>query len=753
MRGVALVLLFALLGAAATAQQITVRSGEHGEFTRLVLTIPEASDWSIVDGADSRSKKVKFATGGKTFDTSEVFQRINRNRISDLSVSEAGAALTIKLACTCSVSAFLMQSTLLVIDVKPGGAPGQVISRPKPVARPAIAQPGGQFSEVKVGPWPRIGLPKKGSSLLPALDLPAEPTDLEDLTRSSDLEPGTFELALAEQLAAAATEGVLEPAFRSLPRVQSAEPTLSDSPETHGAETQDYGEIVDSAGETIAEALENQSPFGSETRVRIGANSCIRDSSLNIEDWATEDGLTGTIPDLRRSLYGELDRIDPDVMKDLAKAYIHFGFGLEARSILAMDSKAPDKTLSAMARIVDGGFDQAGVFADQTDCDGRAAMWAMLAAAALPVSAQIDDIAILRSFEELPLHLRKLLGPKLATRLAEEGKPKTARDVLLRLRRATGDVSTEEMDFSEAKIDRLEGALHEAKAILDDIATGRSKNGPEALIALIELAAQEDATVPEDMLELAAAYTTELRETEQGSDLWLAHLRALISNDRFDEAFSELKTETSGLEESLAIGRSELFLATARRGEDITFLRHSVAATADQKENMPERVLRAVAERLLDLGLPQEAAKWVSVDRGETASREWRILNARNLLAEFKPEEAEIALIGLDGEDVLGLRAEARWLMGDYDYVKTVQAELGNDRGARDAAWLAGDWQSVALSDDDPLSAAASLVRTDQPKHTDEGPSLQLAESLALESARLRETLNTLLVHTQLAAD
>jgi hypothetical protein len=115
----------------------------------------------------------------------------------------------------------------------------------------------------------------------------------------------------------------------------------------------------------------------------------------------------------------------------------------------------------------------------------------------------------------------------------------------------------------------------------------------------------------------------------------------------------------------------------------------------------------------------------------------------------FRPEAAELLLIGLQGDDALRLRAEARAAMGDHDFAQSLFSRLGVDDRARDSAWLSGNWAQVA-GRDDALSRAAQLATEEDAVPEGEDISLAYAEALTEGSADVRATLQALLKETRL---
>lgn len=722
------------------AQDLRVRSGEHGDFTRLVFDMPADTEWRVTQ-PERRSLLVKFDTQGLKVDLSQVFDRISTERISEVTPLTTGIGVSIGLGCDCDADSFLYQEDMLVVDIRDstGGETlfesGDAFSDPPDTPARATTDQHA-LSELRLGSDPGIGPQETGSVLFPQFLSEEIGRAGAQPEKSSAIHDGVFEKMLVEQLARAATEGLLVPAV-SLPRAHenTAIPDAFSVSVPHDRPP------------TIDASISSGDPHDPETRIRIGGDVCIGDTALDISSWGTEDTLENGIPELRSRLFGEFDRFDEDTAAALAKAYVYLGFGAEARALLDLLSEPPDQGVFALAGIVDGQIDGAGVFADQSNCEGAAALWSLLGSASLPERAKINSNAVIRSFEALPLHLRTLLGPRLAIRLAEEGAPESARSVLSRLARARGETN-EQMAFSSAQLDLLDGAEGSARPKLEHLADGTGSNAARAIADTIEIAIRDGESIDPKVGDLAGAYATELRDTDQGPKLWLAQIRALAAAGRYDEAFRVLLSDLDHPVDSRPEAASDALRLLEGNANDTDFLKHALTG-ADRFDGLARpAVALTVASRLLDLEFPDAAERWMSLGGVDRAARETRLLRARLHLARSEPEQAEIALVGLQGDDALRLRALAREMMGDFEYATTAYASIGDVRQSEHAAWLAGDWTRLD-GRNDPIGMTAGIAETRLPAVEEAPPSLAMAEELAGTSSNARETLRRLLDETR----
>lgn len=751
------IILF-LLAFPAWAQEVRVRSGEHGDFTRVVLDLPAKLDWSV-EQISSSAIDVIFEQGGLSFDVSRALERLSDGRVTGVSNLPGGQGVRIDLGCACVPRSYSATDRMLVVDLRLGEFESRGISKDQPPDKPdgqaTVSGSTTSFpSGVRIGQNPGIGPAAGENSLLPSFSAVASRSvqaEEPELVAPESIDRRLFEQLLAEQLATAATDGLLDPAMRYIPEPDENKAMVPEA--VSGKETA-QGTPSASAPEVrvLQGALSGRVAGDMQSRVRIGGSGCVPDQDVDLATWGGDDPLNDSIPELRGRLFGEFDRLDHEVMINLARAYISIGFGTEARAVLDLEPERHEPFLYALASIVDGNTDRSGVFTNQEDCNGVVSFWALIGSKDLSGNSAINENAILTTFEGLPLRLRRLLGPRLATRFAEEGLPEAARNVLARLERATGGVN-DDMLFSEAQIDRLDGSHADAHQTLNEIASRSGPNAPEAMVQAIELATENRETVNERLADLSGAYSTELRDTEKGPELWLAHLRALTANGQYDEGFGNLFDQPAYPETVRAKAVTDLLTLLAEQAQDTAFLKH-VLATPDRYDGLASaQSALLVARRLLDLGLPQPAKRWLDfagIDRREPQAR---ILRAMAHLAQREPKQAEISLVGLEGKEILGLRAKARRMMGDYTYAAEAYASLGDMQDARTSAWLAGDPSLAMEIEPDVLSAAMQMRQEQIPDPLSNAPSLAIAETLAGSGSETVDTIRALLEATRIPAE
>ncbi len=715
----------------AAAQTIPVRSGEHDGFSRLVFDIPPGLAWSLETDKSKNRARLTLGTGRPQLETEGVFDRIDTARVAALLQEPNSAVVNIDMNCACDVSAFVLRDRMLVVDVSESDEPS---AQPVETADDTLRQ---AFTTVVLDDVPRVG-PAPVQDALPR-PLRIEP-HLEnaraEIARRAAAEEDLGE-GLTQRLAQAATQGLLTPA------VTPPAPPPAPSPKALAQQPETEPSSLVSQLETALAGLQ-ANPTDSR-QIRIGAKQCVPDQALDLASWSTVDNVVDAVSMDRQRLFGEFDKVDESVLQDLVQSYLHFGFGAEARALLPLAELPNDDVLRALSYLLDDKSDPNRHFRGQAGCSGAAALWALLDHANEPIKTEIDTNAVLRAFEELPQHLKSYLGPILASRLTEANQTEAARSMLSRLKRQEGE-TTDQIALGTARLDALDGAVAQAEAVLGDLARSNGPTAPEALTGAIALANENDLPIEEDLVDLSAAFATELRATEDGAQMWQTYQDALLSSGRFDEAFDRLNTATDLPDKQMAeMWRSGL-AALTERAPDVTFLKHVLRTTSERPDAVDVTLQRAIATRLLDLGMPDPALDILQTNAFAANERAHKLLQARAHLALSQPEQAEILLIGLSGEESTALRAEARRMMGDFDYAQLAYDAIGNEDAALESAWLSSDWQRVSASEVPALAQAADLAQNAVTAPTE--PSLAGATSLVSASEAARAALRDLLETT-----
>lgn len=725
------VLVLALIASASAAQSVKVRSADHVGFSRIVLYFPGRTEWHWEGKARERTLRVGRA--GLRFDVSQVFDKMSNTHVEAVTPLADPPGLRLDLACDCRLEAAWHGTSMLVIDIS-DPAPDV----PPPAERP-LALMASQTAAALAAP-----------RLAPDL----QPQDLPELASGQPQPPATPETApilsaareiLAQQIARAAGLGLVtaRPAIAPPAAGQDEMPPVAEVEEATPAPAVNVPDHM-SAENSIDRAFAENAP---QPRNPVG-NACTPDHLLNVPGWGTSAPFGLQVGSLRARLLGEFDRVQRDAVADLARLYVFFGFGAEALEVLDLDPDAdpPAVVLRELALILDDR--PAGtVLRGQTDCDSDAALWSALAHDRLGPGMVLDVDAMLRALERLPLHLRQVLGPQLAHKLLGAGQDAAAERVLRILDRGPTP-ATPAQAFLHAETMPDDAAPAAVDAALADVVEENAENAAQALIRRIDRRIRLGQGVPDELAQLAGAYALEQRSAATGPELARVYIEATAAAGDFETAFDEMDRLAPELSPEIRDRVLTTLLGLgADAADDIGFLSHALRLRDVAPERIAPEAANRVARRLLDLGFPADAAFYLRAQATGPEMRDRQMLRAEVALSEGRPQQAQVEVLGLTGEDVNLLRARAQAMVGRHRAAHALFLGAGEADAATSEAMRAGDWQEVQAIADPALADMAQLVAAasaDEPEDMGQGI-LARNQALLEEAAAARGIVERLL--------
>lgn len=97
------------------AEKIKVISGEHADFSRIVVQFGSQTDW--IFGRVEGGYELRSSLTDSNFDLSEVFKFIPKTRVEMIDSNSPGS-LFLKVSCKCSADAFELRKGRIVMDIK-----------------------------------------------------------------------------------------------------------------------------------------------------------------------------------------------------------------------------------------------------------------------------------------------------------------------------------------------------------------------------------------------------------------------------------------------------------------------------------------------------------------------------------------------------------------------------------------------------------------------------------------------------------
>jgi hypothetical protein len=676
-----LAVLFAL-AAPAAADTARVYSGEHGDFTRLVIELPVATDWTL----GRTQQGYAFAVGVEDqpeYDLSDVWQRIARTRLAGLGVEQGSGALTLELACECHVFPFEYRTGVVVLDIKPGPPPpGSAFE----IAFLAPTTKGEDALQVSEGPstggydWlsdVSATKPKRSEVSLP-LPLATEGISLEPLRD-----------AMLQDIAQGAADGLVD--------MRLPNPRQNDRQIDPGALPWSSIRFGEQPGIMV-----NDPDFLAEGMTPKG--NCAEAELLDLASWGQDKAPVDLLSEARSGLYGEFDLPDSKAILRSVQLHVYLGFGAEAEQHAALAEIGSEiaglELYRSMARIIDEESDPETPFAGMLDCDGPAALWAALARDRLPSGPGVNRDAILRGFVALPSHLRSHLGASLAERFLALDDADAARVIRDAMQRSP-QTDPSDIALLDAKSDLQSG---ETEAALDHAreAVALDGNGADALVALVETHFRKLEPISPEVAEALLALQGEMSGTEMAPDVDRAIMLAQALSGQTEAALSGVGT----MPDSLA----DVWRVVQDRATDDDFLRAAVLPFGSSPPGLPRDLDLTVANRLVTLGFPDAALVWLDPVQ-PTDPPEFRMVAARAEIDRGNAQAAADLLSGATEVEAIALRARALRLLDPSSGTERALAEMEQAPATALDEGSAGDLSSSGPVDPEIWRTAERLAQ------------------------------------------
>ncbi len=440
MRRLALPLLMAALPAPALAVEVGVEAFDA--MTRVTIPVTSTGEW-IVERGEGRIRLRTDNLGGALTAPGET-----DGRLSGISVFEGRdyTGIEIGFACDCEATHFYGENGIVIVDVTER-APGPADAAPAPVME---AEP---VEQTLASPPPAARTwgssrverePPATQGRILYYDRPAPPP-------AAPLRMQPIPVPAASPPVRVATPGVPAPAPASdeAPVAAPAPRAKPPAPARRIASTSDDA-AIDALREVVLEKL----ALGVE-QGRITMNSgadreresyiptgCPDEAALDLKRIVGLTGFREGLAPLRVDVYDEMKQINPAAVRMLARHFIAFGLGAEARAVIeAFETDgAPERLILDMAAVLEGERDKPEErLLLKPGCGPRAAVWAAM------VAAEARDGTVRERFEsareavfDVPGPLRKILVARIALGLMDEGDRESAMRLWRNLQTARG---------------------------------------------------------------------------------------------------------------------------------------------------------------------------------------------------------------------------------------------------------------------------------------------------------------------------
>ncbi len=730
------------VGFGVAAETVTVRSGEHETYTRLVLKLPQKANWEISRKLDQATLEISLKN--LVFDTSRVFDRIPKTRLNNIFQPISESALVLQLNCKCNVVGFVESETLLVVDITDSPSPA-VQERVSTLLPSNLLRYRTNLSPEKTstGELGQVTLPTITTT---RADIEfasvALPETKEGRTRNIGM--NVSEQRLLEQIGRASEQNLLTPLVADRP-VASGSDITSVSFEERRAEGAGHVGVAVSA---VTVVDRDMSRVSRELSHLNSEQKCLPAQLVALSTWGDSRSFSEQISDIRSSLFGEFDKINSETVLKLARTYLFFGFGAEAKAILKLSSEtnSDQSVLFDMAAVLDDhSGSQVTSFKQQLGCDGDVSLWAVLAEPNIATSADISVVQ--QAFARLPKHLRIQLGPRLSRIYSLAGQTEAASSFLRAIDRIE-DGAGPEHGLANAILLQSQGQPEAAIEKMESVVKTNSAVAPTAIVELTDLHLEEGNTLSSEFPELVGAYAQEYRSEESGADLRRAHSISSALADQFDASFAtirEIETVDGKSEASSAI--VPVLALLIENADDVTFLKHGLWIARTPANGLPEEMKADYARRLIDLGFPQAAIDVANMDGARPTSPELRLLKAEAAIDLGQPHRALVELLSLPGPAAGHLRALAMQQNGDDLLAGEAFLHAQLDGAATRSFWLADSADNAPPGDENEYSTIVKIsekLLLEPAQQTDLAP-MSSARALLLNSESTRGGIDDLL--------
>lgn len=542
------------------AQTVPVRSGEHADFTRIVVDLGRDATWDWTVGDQGTSVAVRFGQPGLRFDLSGVFDLIPRDRLADVTSREP-SVLQLQLACACRVTEYPFGARYLVLDIFDPAPDAQAASSqfslaaseddPPPAFLPVWQDPqtAGQASTRPVSPRIAAGLPL----------IPPE-TNAPETTPFAQVLDQALQATVAEGLLSASNQMRMSQANQVAPGPAGADMNLG------------FADLI----ELTQEMQQGQSR---------AAFYCPLGASELMASWVPDASFMQALTDLRAGTVDATGRLLAEGQVRLARFQAAHGLGVEALSNLRAQSGPQITFLRAVANLMElRGNIPPQVF---QECPGFAVWEALRQAQVGGTATGIDQNAVVTSFRGLPEVTRGIIHARLLEFLSTQGYTT-----------AYGQLQ----EFLDRTVDRPAAVpTDDASQPLSAVETP-SHNVATALLArfdTLDLAAQ---TQDSDRA-LLDSFRTEYRGTQHEPAFWAAAVRSRLVSDDLPSAQTILDEGRFAYDDVYPQVYTEFLAYVTDQMDDIAFLR--VAMALDQPDGLPpppDSLVPRVSARLAELG-------------------------------------------------------------------------------------------------------------------------------------------------------
>lgn len=561
-----------------------LRAGEHRDFTRLVMALPDGTEWRLQNGTDHVD--LIFKGSDLRVDLSQTFERIPRTRLRAVEPLENGIRMF--LNCPCRVEPVNGIIGQAVLDIR---SSEDAFPAPNPGIRPP-ARPGSPpINSVAQQAGVRLARILRGQP-------DTRPTDKFALENRfapipTPRPPDTPRGATSPMVATEVTDTLLS----AISGAVSNDLLTADTQFTPPPEGPQISLSDDAARHVLTQRSRGAEPE------ELPEQTCTNAISDFISTWPAELDMQSGSGNWS-SLYDPLDRVDQAAATRLLQRLLGNGLGTEARSVLSLMPEtrhtAPIRSLTYLLDLEPPPDpDELLNYAACSDLD---ALWAFLSSPSRSLALPNMENRIVRAAQALSPHLRAHLGPAIIHRLLRHGAPNGASLV-----QSVLDRSYPETDANRTTPELL---LAQPGAIAALERPDMLALADEDLLLVLENAQTHARTLPADFLSIVIDRQFALRRSALGRSFAQLTARALATAGEFDAAFRMANDGETGLDDrERTVLLAALFNALSQTAPDTTFVTTVFSQEPWQNAALSQKTRTELGLRLAELGFADAASR------------------------------------------------------------------------------------------------------------------------------------------------
>lgn len=769
-----LFIVLSLLPTLLSAATINVISGEHADFSRLVLQFPEETKWDI--GKFEGGYALSTSSKDITYSIDQVFDFIPKKRILKLEAFSDGG-LKIYTQTELHLDAFELRAGRLVIDIKDGiPSENSKFEIPFSPMKKDIQFEQPDTITVNASDAMENGQPSEESSpskatnlsiidsippLLPnMMNLPAQElaenvyfSPLIDPLNEPNFRVLEMEEALFSQIGRAVSQGLLQADLPDTEQVIEAAklPTTARTPniEPISPRAPHDVEVYDTTHIRVQTSVDRDRTNSSHDN-SIEAESCPPTNLLAIEKWGEPPSDGVILSDFRSQAIGEFDQPIVEGVENLAKYYLYLSFGAEAKSVLdefGVFVKHAE-LFRLIADVMDDGYsDRPDLLAQYANCSGATGFFAAMSQQKFNPQRDHDNLEVAAYFSSLPLHLRQHLGPRLSERFLSANAIQTAKLIQHAVSRAEG-IHGDAYELLTAEMRIFDGNINEAIEILDVISSQDGTVSADALIRAIEIRAAQNMKIDPETAELAAILTIEHRGSPLEEALTRASITAQIYSANPGRALATLSHKNTMSLLPPAVQKkltNEAAVEIVSSFADIAFAKEAVfLLETNANKQLTDSSKIQIADRMMHIGFSDLALKFLNIE-GDLDDQT-RVILGKIARSQRRDNEALSYLINIiDQPEVARIRAEI-YLDLNMPQKSAKEFQLASQlEAANNANLISENWDALSSSTDKSLASLADLIKGAKPSEISEEITISKAQELLKYSQSSRTLFENIL--------